>query len=221
MIEYLYAFLLWLAGFLPSSSLGPLLAERGKGFTGARIQGAFLILSLTIISLLRIPLHVKPVYLPQAVALGFLASLALNLGEKLFPGEKAKEKAETLEFLLRDLPLRVLLLLILAPLAEESLNRALVEGYLLIHGQFWGAIGFSALLFALPHWMAFKEAPAGEKAYITAGSFLMGLIAGYLFALSGSLLTAFAFHSSANLAGFLFSGLRKENLPLFKSSQPP
>jgi len=210
-IEYLYAFLLWLAVFLPSSAIGPLLAKRGKGFAGAGIQGAFLILSLTLISLLRIPLHVKPVYLPQAVALGFLASLALNLGEKLFSGEKAKEKAETLEFLPDGFFWRVLLLLILAPFAEESLNRALVEGYLLIHGQFWGAILFSALLFAIPHVMAFERASAGEKAYLTAGAFLMGLIAGYLFALSGSLLTAFAFHSSANLAGFLFSGIRKEN----------
>ena len=69
--------------------------------------------------------------------------------------------------------------------------------------------------------MAFEGTSTGEKAYITAGAFLMGLIAGYLFALSGSLLTAFAFHSSANLAGFLFSGLREENRPLFKSFQPP
>ena len=210
MIEYLYAFLLWLVVFLPSSSLGPLLAKRGKGFAGAGIQGAFLILSLTLISLLRIPLHVKPVYLPQAAVLGFLASLALNLREKLFPGEKAKEKAETLEFLPDSFFWRVLLLIILAPLAEESLNRALVEGYLLSHGQVWGAIGFSALLFALPHWMAFKEAPAGEKAYITAGAFLMGLIVGYLFAVSDSILTAFTFHSSANLAGILTGELRPE-----------
>ena len=221
MIEYLYAFLLWLVVFLPSSSLGPLLAKRGKGFAGAGIQGAFLILSLILISLLRIPLHIKPVYLPQATALGFLVSLALNLGEKLFPGEKAKEKAETLEFLPGGFLWKILLLLILAPLAEESLNRALVEGYLLSQGQFWGAIGFSALLFSLPHWMAFEGASVGEKAYITAGAFLMGLIAGYLFALSGSLLTAFAFHSSANLAGFLFSGLRKGNRPLSKPSQRP
>ena len=210
MIEYLYAFLLWLAVFLPSSAIGPLLAKRGKGFAGAGIQGAFLLLSLILISLLRIPLGFGLVYLPQAVTLGFLVSLALNLGEKLFSGEKAKEKAETLEFLPGNLPLRVLLLLILAPLAEESLNRALVEGYLLSHGQVWGAIGFSALLFAFPHWMAFKEAPAGEKAYITAGAFLMGLIVGYLFALGGSLLTAFAFHSSANLAGILTGELRPE-----------
>ena len=34
------------------------------------------------------------------------------------------------------------------------------------------------------------------------------MIVGYLFALSGSLLTAFAFHSSANLAGILRGELR-------------
>ncbi len=208
MIEYLYAFLLWLAVFLPSSSFGSLLAKRGKDFAGAGIQGAFLLLSLTLISLLRIPLGFRPVYLLQATVLGFLLSLTLNLGEKALLGKA--EKAEMPEFLPAGFLWRALLLLILAPLAEESLNRALIEGYLLIHDQFWGAIGFSALLFALPHWMVFEGTSSG-KAYVAGGAFLMGLIVGYLFALSGSLLTAFAFHSSANLAGLLFSGLWREN----------
>ncbi|WP_297505985.1 CPBP family intramembrane glutamic endopeptidase [Thermococcus sp.] len=205
MIEYLYAFLLWLAVFLPSSSFGSLLAKRGKGLASAGIQGAFLILSLTLISLLRIPVSFGLAYLPQSIAIGFSVSLVLSLGERLLGG-----KVEMPEFLPDVFLWRILLLLILAPLAEESLNRALIEGYLLIHGQFWGAVGFSALLFALPHWMAFEGASPGEKAYITSGAFLMGLIVGYLFALSGSLLTAFTFHSSANLAGILTGELRSE-----------
>ena len=171
MIEYLHAFLLWLAVFLPSSALAPLLAKRGKGSAGAGIQGAFLILSPTLIELLGIPLGFKLAYLPQALALGFFFSFALNLGERLVA---ESGNVETPEFLPEGLLPKVLLVLILAPLAEESLNRALVEGYLLIHGQFWSAIGFSALLFALPHWMAFEEASRGKKAYITAGGFLMG-----------------------------------------------
>ncbi|WP_456367674.1 CPBP family glutamic-type intramembrane protease [Thermococcus sp.] len=211
MIEYLHALLLWLAVFLPSSGLGSLLAKRGKVLAGAGIQGAFLALSFVLISLLGIPFGFRLAYIPQAVATGFSVSLALNLGERLLSEKKNREKAEMPEFLPDSFFWRVLLLLILAPLAEESLNRVLVEGYLLIQGQFWGAIGFSALLFAIPHLMAFERASAGEKAYVTAGAFVMGLIAGYFFALSGSLLTAFAFHSAANLAGLLSSGIRKEN----------
>ena len=203
MIEYLHAFLLWLAVFLPSSALAFLLAKRGKGFAGAGIQGAFLILSATLIELLRIPLGFKLAYLPQALALGFFLSLTLNLGERLVA---ESGNVETPDFLPKGLLQRVLLLLFLAPLAEENLNRGLVEGYLLIHGQFWGAIGLSAFLFALPHWVAFEEAPRGGKAYVTAGAFLMGLIVGYLFAVSGSLLTAFAFHSSANLPSLIIKG---------------
>jgi len=199
-IEYLHAFLLWLAVFLPSSALASLLAGKGKGFAGASIQTAFLLLSLTLIELLGIPLGFKLAYLPQALALGFFSSLTLNLGERLVA---ETGKVGIPGFLPEGLLQRVLLLFILAPLAEESLNRGLVEGYLLIHGQFWGAIGLSAFFFALPHWVAFEKAPRGEKAYVTAGAFLMGLIVGYLFALSGSLITAFAFHSSANLAGLL------------------
>ena len=209
MIEYLYALLLWLAVFLPSSSFGSLLAKRRKGLAGAGIQGSFLALSFVLISLLKIPLGFRPAYILQAAALGFLVSLALNLGERLLSGEKNGEKAEMPEFLPDGFIWRVLLLLILAPLAEESLNRALVEGYLLIHGQFWGAILFSALIFALPHWMAFEGASSG-KAYVAGGALLMGLNVGYLFAVSDSILTAFTFHSSANLAGILTGELRPE-----------
>ncbi|WP_297548822.1 CPBP family intramembrane glutamic endopeptidase [Thermococcus sp.] len=210
MIEYLHALLLWLAVFLPSSGLGSLLAKRGKVLAGAGIQGAFLALSFVLISLLGIPFGFGLAYIPQAVATGFSVSLALNFGEKLLSEKKNGEKAETLEFLPDGSLWKALLLLILAPLAEESLNRGLVEGYLLSHGQFWGAILFSALLFAIPHVMAFERASAGEKAYVTAGAFVMGLIVGYLFAVSGSLLTAFAFHSSANLAGILMGELGSE-----------
>ena len=210
MIEYLHALLLWLAVFLPSSGLGSLLAKRGKVLAGAGIQGAFLALSFVLISLLGIPFGFGLAYIPQAVATGFSVSLALNFGEKLLSEKKNGEKAETLEFLPDGFLWKALLLLILAPLAEESLNRGLVEGYLLIHGQFWGAILFSALLFALPHWIAFKGASTEEKTYITGGAFLMGLTVGYLFALSGSLLTAFAFHSSANLPGFLIKDINEK-----------
>ncbi|GAB6100843.1 hypothetical protein JCM16138_00660 [Thermococcus atlanticus] len=41
------------------------------------------------------------------------------------------------------------LLLIMAPLSEEILNRGLIEGYLLQHGYLWSAILFPAFLFAL------------------------------------------------------------------------
>ncbi len=207
MIDYIHAFLLWLAVFLPSSSLGPLLAKRGKGFAGAGIQGAFLLLSLTLISLLGIPLGFRPVYLPQAVTLGFLLSLALNLGEKLISEEKVREKAEMPmpEFLPESLLSRVFLLIFLAPLSEETLNRALVEGYILSYDHLWGAILLSAILFALPHWLAFEKASTEERAFIMVGAFVMGVAVAYLFALSGSLLTAFIFHSSANFGGLLLS----------------
>lgn len=46
---------------------------------------------------------------------------------------------------------RLVLLLLLAPLGEETFTRGLIEGYLLSYGHFWSAILFSVLLFALPH----------------------------------------------------------------------
>ncbi len=206
MIEYLCAFFLWLALFMSSSTLASLLVKRGKTFAVLGMQGTLFALSLLFIVLFRLPLSLEPLYILQAVFLGFSLSLFLNWTERLLIG-----KVEPPDFLPEGLLWRVLLLLLLAPLSEEVMNRALIEGYLLSHGYFWGAIGLSAFLFALPHWMAFKGASIGKKAYVTGGAFLIGLAVGYLFAVSDSLLTAFAFHSSANLAGFIFSPRKKNS----------
>ncbi|WP_297067600.1 CPBP family intramembrane glutamic endopeptidase [Thermococcus sp.] len=203
MIDYIHAVMLWLVVFVPSSALASLLVKRGKTFAVTGMQGALLILSLVLIAFLQIPLSFRPLYLLQAVLLGFSLSLLLNWVEQLLT-----RRVEVPEFLPEGLPWRVLLLLILAPLAEETLNRGLVEGYLLSHGYLWSAIILSAVLFALPHWMAFEKTSLGERTFVTAGAFVMGVTVAYLFALSGSLLTAFTFHSSANFGGLLIAHLR-------------
>ncbi len=93
----------------------------------------------------------------------------------------------------------MVLLLPIAPLSEELLNRRLVEGYLLVYSNFWSAILFSALLFALLHWMAFEGNPM-DRTVTVAGAFTLGILTGYLFAISG-FVPAFITHSSANLTG--------------------
>ena len=86
----------------------------------------------------------------------------------------------------------------LAPLAEELLNRGLVAGYLLKSGYILGAILFSAVLFALPHIMAFKKG----KFVVVTGSFILGLLLGYAYYTTG-IIGAFVTHSCANLAGLV------------------
>jgi membrane protease YdiL (CAAX protease family) len=195
-IEYLIAFLLWLIVFVSSSLVSFFVARKHKQATGFVIQASFLTFSLILILLLGIPVNLRLSNLPEALLGGFLLSLALNLvqkrlGVEITPPQIPERKVE-LWFLL----------LVLAPLGEESLYRGLLEGYLLGSGAFWGAIVFSAILFALPHWMAFKGNIAG-KTLAVLGAFLVGFSVGYLFATTRSLLTAFTFHSAANLVGFV------------------
>ncbi len=63
---------------------------------------------------------------------------------------------------------RLFLLLFPAPFSKETLNRGLVEGYLLSYGHFWSAILFAAFLLALPHWRAF-EGNVLNRASVVAG----------------------------------------------------
>jgi membrane protease YdiL (CAAX protease family) len=211
LIEYLTAFLLWVVVFTTSSALTSAVAQRHEKASGFVVQASFLTFSIILILLLRIPVNFYPVHLPEAFLGGFLLSLALNLIQKRLrveakPPELPEGKVELF-----------FLLLVLAPFGEEALNRWLVEGYLLTAGAFWGAVVFSAALFALPHWTAFKGSSLGKVSAVS-GAFLVGLSAGYLFAVTRSLLTAFTFHSAANLAGFVV-GTVKEKSDLSREAQ--
>ncbi len=102
---------------------------------------------------------------------------------------------------------RLVLLLLLAPLGEETFTRGLIEGYLLSYGHFWSAILFSVLLFALPYWMAY-EGSGKRNAGIVTGALILGSLAGYVFALGG-IVPALVLHSSANIAGLTVLKLRE------------
>ncbi|WP_371731585.1 lysostaphin resistance A-like protein [Thermococcus sp. MV11] len=192
MIDFVLALLLWLAVFVPSSVIASISARKSPKRAGFMMQLTMLLLSLTAMKLLggfeRFGFVWSDAYIGQAFVLGFAISLVLNLfvPSKAMPG------------FLPEGARKFFLLLLLAPLSEEALNRGLLEGYLLNHGHFWGAITFSATLFALPHLMAF-DGPR-ERAVVLSGAFVLGLLAGYIFALGG-MAPAFVLHSSANLAG--------------------
>jgi len=193
MTEFFLALLLWLSVFVPSSAMASLTARKNPQKAGPVMQVSMLLLSTAAVWLMggpgRFGLFRGWGYILQAFLLGFGTSLVLNLLQR---------DSGVPEYLPAGLE-GAFLLLLLAPLSEELLNRGLVEGYLLGYGHFPSAILFAAVLFALPHWMAF-EGSSLDRATVVAGAFILGLMAGYLFALGG-IAPAFVLHSSANLAG--------------------
>jgi len=203
MIEFFLALLLWLAVFVPSSLIASLTAKRNPQRAGPVMQTSMLVLSMVSILFMGGPgkfgLGVSFRYVPQAFFLGFGVSLVLNLLQK---------DSDVPEFLPEGIE-RFIILLILAPVSEELLNRGLVEGYLLSYDHFWSAILVSALLFALPHWMAY-EGSKRRKIGVVGGAFALGSLAGYLFALGG-IIPAITLHSSANLAGLTLLRLKEKN----------
>jgi len=201
MTEFAVAFLRWLLIFTSSAIVASITSRKNPKKAVYTMQLTMLFLSLAVIELTGSPKRFGFApdfrYIIPASILGFGTSLTLNLieGNLSTPGFLPE----------RTIP-RLLLLLLLAPLSEETLNRALVEGYLLGYGHLWSAILFSTLLFALPHWMAFETTE--KKAFAVSGALTIGLSAGYFFALGG-IIPAFLLHSSANLAGLPFQKLVK------------
>ncbi|WP_297551964.1 CPBP family intramembrane glutamic endopeptidase [Thermococcus sp.] len=205
MIEFAVAFALWLLILSASGAVTTLVAGRWAKKAGFAMQLTMFSLSLAVIELMGGPERFCPdvgsKYIPQAVVLGFGASLIINLleGNPSVPME---------EFMPEGVE-RLVLLLILAPLGEETFTRGLIEGYLLSYDHFWSAILFSALLFALPHWRAY-EGSKRQKIGVVGGAFVLGSLAGYLFVLGG-IIPAIVLHSSANLAGLIVLRFKEKN----------
>ena len=105
---------------------------------------------------------------------------------------------ETFEMMMRH-PLRIIAIVIMAPIVEELLFRGAIEGYLL---RKWkhpaGAIVFSSLVFGLVHgnWV---QAPF---------AFVIGLALGWMYYRTGSLLPGILMHfvnNSTAVLGFLIT----------------
>ncbi|WFO74633.1 CPBP family intramembrane metalloprotease [Desulfurococcaceae archaeon MEX13E-LK6-19] len=97
----------------------------------------------------------------------------------------------------------VLVLAILAPIGEEVVFRGIVESYLLLQRiGFWISIAMPGILFSLIHITPFSSAPKKVLVTILFTALIVGLLAGYYRAVSGSLLPAIVIHSLFNITGF-------------------
>ncbi|MCD6485619.1 MAG: CPBP family intramembrane metalloprotease [Candidatus Odinarchaeota archaeon] len=95
----------------------------------------------------------------------------------------------------------ILIFMILAPTAEELVFRGVIETYLILTTTPTIAVTVPAILFAFIHIAPFKNAPKKLMYIIVTSAFLLGVIAGIMRLLSGSLLPAIAAHITFNLSG--------------------
>ena len=203
MLELITALVLWLFVLIPSFIIaGEVSKKKDDPFIiGVTTQTSFFLLSVGVISLIgnltQYGFRFSLMYVPKAFFVGLLLSaITAPIAHKLIQNYRP-------DFLPDSAVKMVLLMLILAPLGEETLYRGLIEGYLLCHTSFWVAIVFTAIIFGLIHIPAFRDAPKGFRIFIVLDAFLLGLAAGYFRAISGSLIPAYALHSAANLVGMI------------------
>ncbi len=201
MSEFIVVFLLWISVLIPSSVFASLISRRSPKMAVYVMQFTIFLFSVILMEVMggmeRFNLFWRWDYVPQASLIGFGVSFIFNL----FAND-----VDIPEFLPGGIE-GIIMLLLIAPLSEEVFNRGLLEGYLIFYGHFWSAIFFSALLFALPHWVAFKGG-FGKKTLMAVEAFIIGSLSGYFFILGG-LFPAFTLHSSANLAGIMVNRIRK------------
>ena len=211
LLAVLEAFGLWAlvfaAGTAVTSAAAGALGLKSERILGAASQVSFIALSLVLARLtgswgqLGLTLDLESSL--RALAISAPAALVLAI-----PAARLSGGYEP-PFLPEDLFSRVILALALAPMGEEVLFRGLLEGRLLwtlpasSEPCLWIAVVVPAALFSLVHIVPFSEAPRGYLASVLVGAFVMGLLAGYFRAVSGSLAPAILTHSCFNLAGML------------------
>jgi membrane protease YdiL (CAAX protease family) len=202
-LELIMALALWLLVLIPSFIIaGEVSKKKDDPFTiGVATQASFFLLSVAVISLIgnldEYGFRFNLMYVPKAFFAGLLlSSITAPMAYKLVQNYRP-------DFLPDSMLKIAILMLILAPLGEETLYRGLIEGYLLWHASFWTAIVFTAIIFGLVHILTFRDAHGRFRIFIVLYALLMGLVAGYFRALSGSLIPAYTFHSAANLVGMV------------------
>ena len=195
--------LLWFGVFIGGSILGGVCSSKNVKLRAACTPLLFIILSIVVFYFTNgfayYGLKMDTFYILISIPIAFVVSLPLSM----IASRVAKNEGTQIDpFNFGNLNFLEfsLLFLILAPLGEEFLFRGVLESPLLEYGILIAVI-VPALLFSLIHLQPFKNAPRKFLALIIISAFILGLLAGYFRAVSGSLLPAYAIHAIFNLNG--------------------
>jgi len=195
--------LLWFAVFIGGSIAGGVCSSKNAKMAAGCTSAVFILLSIAVFyftdGFAYYGLKLDAFYTIISILVAFLASLPLSVISNII---ERKSSVQTEPFGFGDLNLTefLFLFLLLAPLGEEFLFRGILETSLLVYGVPVAVI-LPALLFSLMHIVPLKNAPRKFSAIILISAFILGLLAGYFRAVSGSLLPAYSVHAVFNLTG--------------------
>jgi len=200
------ALALFLAVFLASNLVAGLatrLLEPEPWIAGLVVQFSFLTFSITAVFLLGGDLRdygfkLDVASLMRVSLVSIPCSIVLVCATAVVSSEGGGQP-----ILPEDPLLLACLLLLVAPTCEEVFFRGLVQGYLLEEGHPSLSIAVSAILFSAVHVAPFHSAGPALLSAILVSALILGVIAGYFRASTGSLLPAILAHFWFNLTGYI------------------
>ena len=205
--DILYALGLWFLAFILtvfSVNAVVVISRRfheQKVLSGIAMQAGFAMYSLLVAHFLAGGVEVigkasfPPMKLLEALAVSSVFVLALyGVSQKMLREERYEPP-----FAPRNILELVALAFMAGPLGEEVLFRGLLEGYMLTRNvDARVAVALPAVLFSLIHWIPFKDAPSKHRALILFFALVLGMVAGYYRAVTGSITVAVVVHAMFN-----------------------
>jgi len=205
--DILYALGLWFLAFiLTVFSVNAVLAisrkfREQKVLSGIAMQAGFVMYSLIIAHFLAGSVKVigkasfPPMKLLEALAVSSIFVLALyGVSQKMLREERYEPPLAP-----RSILELVTLAFMAGPLGEEVLFRGLLEGYMLARNvDARVAVALPAVLFSLIHWIPFKDALSKHRALILFFALVLGSVAGYYRAVTGSITVTVVVHAVFN-----------------------
>ena len=132
-----------------------------------------------------------------AVVLGLIIIFSLVTSKIVKEAKPPIELNSLWEFLL--------LALFVAPVCEEIVFRGLVEGYLIyVKTSIYVAVALPAVLFSIIHVAPYRKSSKPHMVIVVTLALVIGVLAGYYRAVTGSILIAMIIHAVSNTPGIKY-----------------
>ncbi len=132
-----------------------------------------------------------------AVVLGLIIIFSLVTSKIVKEAKPPIELNSLWEFLL--------LALFVAPVCEEIVFRGLVEGYLIyVKTSIYVAVALPAVLFSIIHVAPYRKSSKPHMVIVVTLALIIGVLAGYYRAVTGSILIAMIIHAVSNTPGIKY-----------------